>query len=383
MGTSLLDLDDAPAALEAFNRGLDLATAAADVGLEQRALGGIGMAYARAGRRSESLEHLMRALDLARASRDKRNEARWLATLGQVLWRFDQPQEAMRALSDGMAAAQRVEDLGLQANMLTQLGRIYAAGGQTARAKEAYTHAYSLNRRLGQTEEQIDLLNLLSALAAETGQLPAALAFGEQALQLALAGNDRLTEARLRIRQGRLAMSRGDTTAALDHFTKGVTLAEAMAQPVLQARALSALAGAQAALGDAAAASTYRRALNQARAAQDAPTEAQAALGLGQLLLRQGARVEGSQTLHEAVAAARSMGARGQQLARRAEDLLSGVGSMEPLVSRRERRSEAATERQPTIEIETRTAEPDPAPGEPSQEGSGDAVYRETTLPPL
>ena len=221
MGTSLLDLDDIPAALDAFGRGLELAAAAGDVSLEQRALGGIGMAFARAGRRSESLEHLMRALDLARAARDRRHEARWLATLGQVLWRFEQPQEAMRALSDALAAAQRVEDLGLQANILTQLGRMYAGGGQTARAKECYTHAYGLNRRLGQTEEQIDLLNLLSALAAETGQLPAAIAFGEQALQLAAMGNDRLTETRLRIRLGRLAMSRGDTTAALDHFTQG------------------------------------------------------------------------------------------------------------------------------------------------------------------
>jgi tetratricopeptide (TPR) repeat protein len=383
MGASLLDLDDVPAALEAFSRGLELGTAAADVALEQRALGGIGMAYARVGRRSESLEHLMRALDLARASRDRRNEARWLATLGQVLWRFDQPQEAMRAISDGMAAAQRVEDLGLQANMLTQLGRMYAAGGQTARAKEAYTHAYSLNRRLGQTEEQVDLLNLLSALAAETGQFPAALAFGEQALQLAAAGNDRLTEARLRIRQGRLAMSRGDTTAALDHFTKGVALAEAMAQPAIQAQALSALAGAQAALNDSAAATTYRRALGQARAAQDAASEAQAAIGLGQLLLRQGARVEGSQMLQEGAAAARRMGARGQGLARRANDLLAGMGPTDPSPTRPPRRREAATARQPRVDIGAQTAEPETSPAEPGQEAGGDAVFRETTLPPL
>ncbi len=383
MGTSMLDLDDVPAALEAFTRGLELATAAADVGLEQRALGGIGMAYARAGRRSESLEHLMRALDLARASRDRRNEARWLATLGQVLWRFEQPQEAMRALTDGMAAAQRVEDLGLQANMLTQLGRMYAAGGQTARAKEAYTHAYSLNRRLGQTEEQIDLLNLLSALAAETGQFPAAIAFGEQALQLAALGNDRLTEARLRIRQGRLAMSRGDTTAALDHFAKGVALAEAMAQPTMQAQALSALAGAQAALNDPAATTTYRRALSQARTASDAASEAQAAFGLGQLLVREGARVEGSQMLQEAGAAARRMGARGQQLARRADDLLAGIGPLEPPPSRLPRRREPTPERATRTETGTRTAEPDISPAEPGQEPGGDAVFRETTLPPL
>jgi tetratricopeptide (TPR) repeat protein len=386
MGTSLLDLDDIPAALDAFGRGLELGAAAGDVSLEQRALGGIGMAYARAGRRSESLEHLMRALDLARAARDRRHEARWLATLGQVLWRFEQPQEAMRALSDALAAAQRVEDFGLQANILTQLGRMYAGGGQTARAKECYTHAYGLNRRLGQTEEQIDLLNLLSALAAETGQLPAAIAFGEQALQLAAIGNDRLTETRLRIRLGRLAMSRGDTTAALDHFTRGVALAETMGQPTIQAQALTALAGAQASLKDPAAAVTYRRALNQARAGSDPAGEAQAALGLGQMLINQGARVEGSQMLHEAGAAARRMGARGSSLARRADDLLAGIGPLEPsrpATASPSHRREAVSQREPRIEPGTEVTDAEPPPANSASESSGDAVFRETTLPPL
>jgi tetratricopeptide (TPR) repeat protein len=386
MGTSLLDLDDVPAALEAFSRGLELAVASGDVSLEQRALGGIGMSYARAGRRSESLEHLMRALDLARAARDRRHEARWLATLGQALWRFEQPQEAMRALSDALTAAQRVEDLGLQANVLTQLGRMYAAGGQTARAKECYAHAYGLNRRLGQTDEQIDLLNLLSALAAETGQTPAAIAFGEQALQLAAQGTDRLTEARLRIRLGRLSMSRGDTAGALDHFTKGVALAEAMGQPTIQAQALAAQAAAQAALNDPSATVTYRRAMNQARAASDPGGEANAALGLGQLLLAQGARAEGSQMLQEAAAAARRLGPRGASLVRRADDLLAGIGPLEPRTAATARPSRT---RRPAVEAERRVepaaevSEPEVPPAETTPAPTGDAVFRETTLPPL
>ena len=387
-GTSLLDLDDVPAALEAFSRGLELAVAAGDISLEQRALGGIGMAFARVGRRSESLEHLMRALDLARAARDRRNEARWLATLGQALWRFEQPQDAMRALSDALSSAQRVEDLGLQANILTQLGRMYAAGGQTARAKECYTHAYGLNRRLGQTEEQIDLLNLLSVLAAETGQIPAAVAFGAQALQLASLGNDRLTEARLRIRLGRLSMGRGDTTTALDHFTKGVALAETLGQPTIQAQALAALAAAQAALDDPAAAVTYRRSVTQARASGDAAAEAHAALGLGQLLLQQDARVEGGQMLQEAAAAARRMGPRGATLARRVDEFLAGIGPLDiapPASARpaRRREPESEIERAARSRPPTAASEAETTPADTHQEDSRDAMFRETTLPPL
>ena len=379
-GTSLLDLDEISGALEAFNRALQLAVSAGDVTLEQRALGGIGMAYARAGRRSESLENLMRALDLARAARDRRHEARWLATLGQALWRFEQPQEAMRALNDALGAAQRVEDLALQASVLTQLGRIYAAGGQTARAKECYANAYSLNRRLGQTEEQIDVLNLLSVLAAETGQLQAAIAFGDQALQLASGGSDRLAETRIRIRLGRLNMARGDTSVALDHFANGVALAEAVGQPALAAQALAAQATAQVQLNDPGAQPTFRKALGQARAAGDAAAEANAALGLGRLLIAQGARVEGGQMLQEAAAAARRMGQRGTAIVRQADELLISMGPLEASPRR-------TAELPRRVEIE-RTPEPAPIeevtpPPPDAGESGGDAVFRETTLPPL
>lgn len=384
VGTSLLDLEDVPAAIESFNRGLELAAAAGDVTLEQRALGGIGMAFARVGRRSESLEHLMRATDLARAARDRRHEARWLATLGQVLWRFEQPQEAMRALSEAIALAQRADDLPLQANLLTQLGRMYAAGGQSARARESYAQAFTLNRRLGQTEEQIDLLSLLSILAAETGQVPQAIEFGEQALQLAALGSDRLTEARLRIRLGRLQMSRGDTASALDDFSQGVALAESLGHPALVAQALTAQAAAQAAINDPAALTTYRRALSQAKSSGDNAGEANAALGLGHLLVNQGARIEGSQMLQEAAAAARRMGAKGNAIARRADDLLSSVGPLElPTIPDR------ASRRRETAERPARSAPPEEAPAteitpaaDQPRRDPRDAVYRETTLPP-
>jgi tetratricopeptide (TPR) repeat protein len=264
---------------------------------------------------------------------------------------------------------------------------LYAASGQIARAKECYTHAYALNRRLGQTVEQIDLLNLLSVLAAETGQTAAAIAFGEQALQMAALGTDRLTEARLRIRLGRLSMSRGDTTSALDHFTKGVVLAEAMGQPAIQAQALAAQAAAQVALNDPAAIATYRRAVSQARAANDPAAEANAALGLGQVLVSQGARVEGGQMLQEAAAAARRMGRRGAPLVRRADDLLAGIGPLEPAATpaaRPARRRPPAAVEEPRPEPAVEASEPEISPPPDATEGSpSDAVYRETTLPPL
>ena len=246
--------------------------AAGDVSLEQRALGGIGMAYARAGRRSESLEHLMRALDLARAARDRRHEARWLGNARPGL-------VAIRAAAGGDAGALRRAGRG-------------AAGGRSRLAGEHpdATWAHVRRRRADGARQGVLHARLraeppprpnrtsrsISSISSRPwpprpGRCQPAIAFGEQALQLAALGNDRLTEARLRIRLGRLAMSRGDTAARWTTSPRASPWPRPMGQPVIQAQALSAMAAAQAALTDPAAAATYRRASVQARGWRRSP----------------------------------------------------------------------------------------------------------------
>jgi hypothetical protein len=46
-------------------------------------------------------------------------------------------------------------------------------------------------------------------------------------------------------------------------------------------------------------------------------------------------------------------------------------------------RREAAPRREPRVEPGTEVAEAEPHPAESASENSGDAVFRETTLPPL
>ena len=362
--------------------------AAGDVSLEQRALGGIGMAYARAGRRSESLEHLMRALDLARAARDRRHEARWLATLGQVL-------VAIRAAAGGDARALR-------------RARRRAAGGRSRLAGEHPDAARAdVRRRAGRrpaprsaTRTPTDSIaawgrpksRSISSISCRCwprrpGRFRPRSPSASRRCNWLRMGNDRLTEARLRIRLGRLAMSRGDTAAALDHFTKGVALAETMGQPAIQAQALSALAGAQAALKDPAAAVTYRRALNQARAGERSRRG-----GAGRARSRSDADQPGGAGRRKPDAPGgrrrgsphgrpgSESGATGRRPAGR--DRSAGASPDRPRPAAAHRR-EAAAQREPRVEPGTDVADAEPPPAETAQESSGDAVFRETTLPPL
>jgi hypothetical protein len=169
-------------------------------------------------------------------------------------------------------------------------------------------------------------------------------------------------------------------------------LGEALGQPSIQAQALSSLAAAQAALNDAAATVTYRHALSQARTAGDAGIEASAAIGLGQLLLNQGARIEGGQMLQEAAAAARRLGPRGAALVRRADELLITMGPIEtgaPSTPRRPRLVEIDDRARPSASVSPPPESPEaastsePATSDEGADRPNDAVYRETTLPPL
>jgi hypothetical protein len=90
--------------------------------------------------------------------------------------------------------------------------------------------------------------------------------------------------------------------------------------------------------------------------------------------------------LHEASAAARRLGARGASLARRADDLLAGIGPLEPsrpTTTTSSHRRDAAPQREPRVGTSTDLTEAEPPPAESVSESSGDAVFRETTLPPL
>jgi tetratricopeptide (TPR) repeat protein len=363
LGSSLIALDRAPDAIDAFLRALDFAIASGDLKVEQRALGGLGVAYSLAGRPVEALQHLMKALDIARRTHDQRHEARWLGSIGQALWRFNQPEDAIRALSDGLAVARRLDDSELQANLLTLLGRIYVARGQAPRARECFGRALELNRRLGQTTEQIDLLIALASLASETGQIANAIALCEQALQLATVAGDRAAAARLHGKLGHLAQRRHDLSLSLEHLRKALALAESVDQPVLLNQALQHLATAQHAAGDPAAIETYRRAIDLGEQLHDRAGVALMQLNLGLLLDGIGQQTESIRLLREAASRAADLGPSAGALLQRAEAALATMTQPPP--------------------FEPRLGSLRHVVADNDAEAGDDAVYRETTLPPL
>ena len=371
LGGTRLSLGRAEDAAEAFARALTLAEAVSDVRLEQRALGGIGVAQTALNRPVEALDHLMRALDLARRTGDTAHEAQWLGGIGQALWTFAQPDDAIQAINQAIAAARRVDDGELQAGMLTLLGKIHVAGRQPARAKECFHRAQDLYRRLNLVAEQVNVLDSLGGIAANAGQAAQAVALYEQALKLAAQTGDRAGAARLYARLGRLAQRRGDREAALDQFARSADLAQDIEQPALLGHALQLLGTAQDALGDPQATTTYRQALAIAEDLGDTAGEALLRLNLGTLLAGNGHRAEGLDHLRRARALADDLGPAGAQIADRARLALASVPEPD--------------RRPPTADLSERDRDRPSRWSRPRRDDRAafdDAVAREATLPP-
>jgi len=326
LGSTLLAMNRPDEAISVLRRARDMATALQDPQLEERALGGLGVATAQTGAIPEALQYLTEAMTVAHEAQDDRGEARWLTSIGETLWRAGDADQALKALNDGYAIARRIDDVELQATQLTLLGRIFVARGESPRAKECLNRALELNKRLGQRGEQIQNVMALAQLASETGQIGSATQLFEQGLHLATMYGDQASAARIQLRMGRLAGRRGDQLNAAEHFRQAATLADGLGQPMLAAQAWQAYATAGHALADPRTAEAYQKAIGLARSMGDTATEASMVVNLGLYLASAGRDDEAVVALRQGAAMASALVPPEEELRGRAEHALVVLG---------------------------------------------------------
>ncbi|MBA2775610.1 MAG: tetratricopeptide repeat protein [Chloroflexia bacterium] len=325
-GATLLSLGRHEAARGAYEQAVELARAAGDELLEQRAYGGLGVAYSQLNMPVEALNHLMLALDLSRASNDSAHEAQWLASIGEALWKFDQADDAIKAIHQAIVAARTADDNDLQAGMLSLLGQIYVSNREPGKARQSYSHALDLYRELGEAEEEIQTLSALGALAMESDQPAEAIRLYDDALQLAAHTDQRAAAVRIYGRLARLSQRQGDDEAAIEALEQAASLAETIPdQRALLGQALQHLAVAQDAAGMPAAMNTYEEALVVAREVGDTYGEAMMLVNVGARLIALGANDDGATILEHAIRLTEDLGPLGMKLRQRAEGMLVPV----------------------------------------------------------
>jgi tetratricopeptide (TPR) repeat protein len=294
--------------------------------LDQRILGGLGVAYTQLERPADALENLMEANEIAKEIGDMPKQAEWLASIGQALFKFDQPKDAIAALGESLTIARRIDDVPLQIDLLTLMGEIFDDSAQLPRSRECYHRALELARRLNDKSRQIRLNSALGGVALRAQQYSQANALYSQALQLATEAGDRVDGAKLQGRLGKVAQQQRDWPKALEHYYTAVDLADSIDKPRLTNQLLLHLAAAQHAVGDPAAATTYRRALTLSQQLGDVYREAVVRLNLGILLSADGHRNEGLDHLYRAADLVADMGPAGNDLAENIEEAIIRAG---------------------------------------------------------
>jgi tetratricopeptide (TPR) repeat protein len=336
-GSTLLSLGRLDAARAAYEHAVELARSIGDELLEQRAYGGLGVAYSRSNMPVEALNHLMLALDLARATNDPAHEAQWLASIGEALWKFDQPDDAIKAIQQAIVAARTAEDVSLEAGMLGLLGQIHVSSHEPDKARLYYAHALDLYRDLDETEVEIQTLSALGALEMEADRPTDAIRLYDEALQLAAQTDQRAAAVRIYGRLARLSQRQGDDEAALEALEQAASLAETISdQRALFGQALQHLAVAQDKAGQPAAMNTYEEALDIAREVGDTYGEAMMLVNVGARLISLGAQADGATILEHAIRLTEELGSVGMKLRQRAEAMLVPIRTQgRPETSRR------------------------------------------------
>ena len=86
LGATLMELNKPQRAAEAYCRAQQLARSLNDPMLDQRILGGLGVAYTQLDRPADAIENLMEANEIAKEVGDLPKQAEWLASIGQALF---------------------------------------------------------------------------------------------------------------------------------------------------------------------------------------------------------------------------------------------------------------------------------------------------------
>lgn len=247
-------------------------------------------------------EDLGTAVALSQDLGDRLGQAHALTELGVVQWLTGDLPGAARVLATALELYQGLGDRRGQANALIRQGAVRVQTGERQQAMRDLEQGLELHRDLGERLGQAHALTQLGTVRAENGDHPGSAADLEAALGLYRDLGDRRGQANALTRLGAARTMTGDHPAAAADLEAAVDLYREIGSPSGEAWALNHHGALLRAVGDLPrAAAVHGTALTLAREVRQPDDEALALEGLGECLLRQGARRDGEDRLTEAM----------------------------------------------------------------------------------
>ena len=233
---------DYPGAADPLERSLDLHRALGDQCGEANVLYGLGVVRWLTGDYPDAADLLGRSLDLYRALGDRRGEATVLRYLGDVRWRIGDYPDAAGLLGQSLKLHRELGDRHGEAIARTHLGVVRYLTRDYASAADLLQHALAALREVGAPDDGAEALNHLAIVHRLSGQPDQARALHHQALDIARSIHHRLEEAHALEGIGRAALDLGDTAAGT-HLRQALDIYQRLGVPeaVQVAAALAAL----------------------------------------------------------------------------------------------------------------------------------------------
>lgn len=203
------------------------------------------------GRLTDATTRYERALTVLNRIGDRIATAHVLHGLAQVRLELNQPDSAKELLSEALRLCQSAQCGRIEAQVLHRLGEAHVLTGEFAEAVRAFDRSLTISTEIADIIGQAYALQGIGVAWLRQAELDQARNALERALGFAVSAHEQLAEARVLLGLGELALADGDPAQAVVLGRQSLGLFRRMGALLHDARALTLLSEAHAALGEA------------------------------------------------------------------------------------------------------------------------------------
>jgi CHAT domain-containing protein/predicted negative regulator of RcsB-dependent stress response len=227
------------AAIQQFERALQLSRAEAQKARRAVALVALGRIYDDLGEKSKALEYYNQALPIFRAVENQSMEATTLNNMGLVYFDLDEQTKALEYYNQALPILRDVENRSMEAITLNNMGLVYSAMGEKTKALEYYNQALPIFRAVNNPTMEATTLNSIGLAYYGLGEPQKALEFYNQTLPIYRALYDRLGEATFLNNVGQVYSILGKSQKALESYNQALPILRAVNDPSGEATVLN------------------------------------------------------------------------------------------------------------------------------------------------
>jgi CHAT domain-containing protein/Flp pilus assembly protein TadD len=281
-GLQQFQLGQFEAALQSFQKVLNICQETKIRECEAAVLGNLGIIYRNLGDYAKAIEYHEQELAIAREIKDRQGETAALASLGNTYLNLGDYRTAIEYHAQNLAIVREIKDRQGEAAALNNLGIVYRNLGDYAKAIKYLEQSLAVAKEIKNLRGEGNALANLGNTYLNLGDYTKTIEYHEQSLAIAREVQDRQGEAAALANLGIAYLKLGEYTQGIEHQQQSLVIARDLKNREYEGRALGNLSGAYLILGDYTKAIEYSmQYLAIAREIKNRPIEAKALGNLG------------------------------------------------------------------------------------------------------